>query len=269
MGWVFADPYIIIIKTMKYLLNYVLLLLSVLCLAQNNNTNIQVEYKMYCDTDVPLTSYNTLFISNNISVYKQKTSTTERWTEKPSEYEINLDKLKSDFEPYIKIDKKKKEMLFFDAIGQNIFLVKDNYSDMKWDITNEKKNISGYECVRAVTNYRGREWIAWFTPEVALPFGPWKLHGLPGLILEANDTTNRYAFKTVRIENIRDVIFDKEFGNLIATKNKKPMPIIEFFKNKDEFSDNQMKILLGDKNLKFEITEEPRKGEELKYEWEQ
>lgn len=254
---------------MKYLLTTIFLLLSTLSIAQGKSKDIRVEYKMYCDTDVPLTSYNTLSISNNVSIYKQKTSTTERWTEKPSEYEMNLDKLKSSFEPYIKIDKKKKEMLFFDAIGQNIFLVKDNYSDMKWDITSEKKTISGYQCIKAVTNYRGREWIAWFAPEVALPFGPWKLHGLPGLIIEANDVTNRYAFKTVRIENIRDVVFDKEFGSLIATKNKQPIPIIEFFKNKDEFSNNHKKLLLADKSLNFTITEEPRKGEELKYEWEE
>ena len=263
------QPMPLLISVMKNLLLFAFCIVDLFCNAQSTGKDIQVEYRMYCNTDVPVMFNNTLHVSGNIAIYHQKTSTLERWTEKPSEYEMKMDKLKDDYEPYLKIDNKKKELLFYDVIGKNVFMVKDNYNNLKWDISGEKKTIAGYECVKATASYRGREWIVWFSPDIPLPFGPWKLHGLPGLILEATDATERYAFKAVKIENIRSEIFDKEFNKLIATKNSTPIPIVKFLQDKDEYDENRMRELMGgDPNIKFEIRNEARNGEELKYEWE-
>ncbi len=49
-----------------------------------------------------------------------------------------------------------------------------------WTITNEKGNILGYKVIKAVN---GRN-IAWFTPDIPVPFGPNGQGGLPGLILK-------------------------------------------------------------------------------------
>lgn len=85
-------------------------------------------------------------------------------------------------------------------------LTETNYFDMEhwkyvedwekpeWEITDESKDIMGYECFKAETDYRGRHWTAWFTPEIPIEEGPWKLCGLPGLILEAYDTNRDYSF---------------------------------------------------------------------------
>ncbi|MDE5969645.1 MAG: GLPGLI family protein [Muribaculaceae bacterium] len=64
----------------------------------------------------------------------------------------------------------------------------------EWTITDSAKTILGYECFKATTDFKGRHWIAWFTPEIPISDGPWKLHGLPGLILEANDIHHDYEF---------------------------------------------------------------------------
>ncbi len=69
----------------------------------------------------------------------------------------------------------------------------------KWSLKDEFKNISGYKCQKATLHFRGRRYEAWFTSEIPLPFGPWKLGGLPGLILEAYDLTKEISFVAEKI----------------------------------------------------------------------
>lgn len=52
----------------------------------------------------------------------------------------------------------------------------------------------------AHTNYHGRQWTVWFTPEIPLSEGPWKLCGLPGLILEASESSGQHSFMVTGIE---------------------------------------------------------------------
>lgn len=72
---------------------------------------------------------------------------------------------------------------------------KEKWEKPVWEITDETKTVLGYECNKAVTDFRGRRWIAWFTPDIPVQEGPWKLCGLPGLILEAYDISRDYVFE--------------------------------------------------------------------------
>lgn len=56
-------------------------------------------------------------------------------------------------------------------------------AEMNWEIGDSVKNVLGYECLMASTDYHGRQWTVWFTLDIPLQDGPWKLCGLPGLIL--------------------------------------------------------------------------------------
>ncbi len=56
------------------------------------------------------------------------------------------------------------------------------------------------DAVVAECDFRGRHWTAWFTDEIALSEGPWKLGGLPGLILKATDSEGHYRFTANGIE---------------------------------------------------------------------
>lgn len=64
----------------------------------------------------------------------------------------------------------------------------------EWEITDESKEIIGYQCFMATADFRGRRWTAWFSPEIPLQEGPWKLCGLPGLILEASESSGEYSY---------------------------------------------------------------------------
>lgn len=74
------------------------------------------------------------------------------------------------------------------------------YSELIWEIGDSTKIVLGYECVKATTSYHGREWTAWFSPEIPIQDGPWKLQGLPGLILEAVESDGHHSFVAVGIE---------------------------------------------------------------------
>ncbi len=78
--------------------------------------------------------------------------------------------------------------------------------EQKWKIISDSTTeILGYECMLAKCDYHGRHWQAWFTPEVAVPFGPWKLRGLPGLILKARGDGG-FAFTATGIEKTNRII---------------------------------------------------------------
>lgn len=73
------------------------------------------------------------------------------------------------------------------------------FSEMVWEIGDSTKTILDYECIQAETDYHGRHWTAWFSPEVPMPYGPWKLHGLPGLIFKAG-AEGGFLFEATGIE---------------------------------------------------------------------
>lgn len=78
--------------------------------------------------------------------------------------------------------------------------------EQQWEIVSDStETLLGYECMMAESDYHGRHWQAWFSPEIAVPFGPWKLHGLPGLILKA-EADGGFAFTATGIEKTDRVI---------------------------------------------------------------
>lgn len=77
------------------------------------------------------------------------------------------------------------------------YLITDGKSAIDWDIQDSTKSIGAYTCQKAVGASHGRQYIVWFTTDLPYSFGPRRLGGLPGLILEAYDVSNRivYTFK--------------------------------------------------------------------------
>ncbi|MEN8898394.1 MAG: GLPGLI family protein [Nonlabens sp.] len=72
-------------------------------------------------------------------------------------------------------------------------LITDSVPDINWTIDkNKSKQINGYTCNMATTHFRGRDYEAWFTPEIPITFGPFKFKGLPGLILTLNSIGDNY-----------------------------------------------------------------------------
>lgn len=87
----------------------------------------------------------------------------------------------------------KKNTVWSNLLYRNQIYIKEIAPKIKWKIEKDIKKIGKFNCKKATTTFRGRNYTAWFTTEIPLPFGPWKLNGLPGLILEAYDA-NKYLY---------------------------------------------------------------------------
>ena len=82
------------------------------------------------------------------------------------------------------------------------------FSDIDWLIVEDStKTILDYQCIMATTDYHGRKWTVWFTPEIPMQDGPWKFCGLPGLIMEASEPSGQHSFTATGIEISTQPIF--------------------------------------------------------------
>lgn len=102
--------------------------------------------------------------------------------------------------------------------------VKEIKPQINWKLLTDKKNIGKFSCKKATGFFRGRTYTAWYTDEIPLPYGPDKLQGLPGLILEAYDTDKEayYYFKSLQYPS-------KQFSKVSFIKQTKDEGIINWW----------------------------------------
>lgn len=103
------------------------------------------------------------------------------------------------------------KMTVTDGIRNDHFIYQDTLNAQHWQIIDSTKTVLGYECQKAECDFRGRRWTAWFSPDIPVSNGPWKLGGLPGLILEAYDVGKQFYFSIVGIESVTQepIIFSR------------------------------------------------------------
>lgn len=91
-------------------------------------------------------------------------------------------------------------MRCYDTTGIELFYYDESPDGWEWEISDSTRTVLGYECIKAVCDYHGRKWEAWFAPEIPVSNGPWKLNGLPGLILSATTDGGEYSFIATGLE---------------------------------------------------------------------
>lgn len=118
--------------------------------------------------------------------------------------------------------------------------------EMKWTIVEDStKKVLGYECFMATTDYHGRTWKAWFTPEIPLHDGPWKFRNLPGLILKAEAPDGAFSFEATGIENLTGK-FPQLYGREEYQRVDRKKALAEHEKYLDNL-ENQLKAQYGPK----------------------
>ena len=76
--------------------------------------------------------------------------------------------------------------------------------DIAWTLSEDTVTVSGYLCQQATATFRGLEWHVCYTEEIPSSAGPWRLRGLPGLIVEAK--SEAHTFRLVELRQERGAI---------------------------------------------------------------
>ncbi len=84
---------------------------------------------------------------------------------------------------------------------ENAIYFNDSTTRINWTIADDTARIGTFLCSKAYGVFRGRKYTAWFAPQIPISAGPWKLAGLPGLILEAVDSSQTIKFRFLSFEN--------------------------------------------------------------------
>ncbi|MCM4160896.1 GLPGLI family protein [Antarcticibacterium flavum] len=106
-------------------------------------------------------------------------------------------------------------------VKDNLMYIQD-MDQFEWEILPETKEFAGYQVQKATTNFAGRNYIAWFTPEIPISDGPYKFNGLPGLIVEVSDDQDHYFFRLTDFKILKEPVpFEFDPEEYIATSREK------------------------------------------------
>ena len=109
------------------------------------------------------------------------------------------------------------KLTHMEKICQDWFRYDEDMPQFEWELTDSTTNVLGYECQSAKCKFRGREWTVFYTEDIPLSEGPWKLSGLPGLIMRASDDKGHYTFECIGIKSRADrpiTIYNVPFNNV-------------------------------------------------------
>lgn len=89
--------------------------------------------------------------------------------------------------------------------GGDKFRYEDELGTLPWKVTEVTDTLLSYTCQKATLHFRGRDYTAWFAPEIPVNDGPWKFMGLPGLILKVSDDKQLFSFALIGIKQLSPV----------------------------------------------------------------
>jgi len=109
------------------------------------------------------------------------------------------------------------------------YAVEDAIPAIDWKITGDTATFGGLHCQEATGHFMGRDYIAWFCPDLPVHTGPWKLNGLPGVIVDAHDTKDEVVFQFDGVEKT----FPSPQDQAAANTDEKDVPQVLWDINDD------------------------------------
>ena len=117
------------------------------------------------------------------------------------------------------------------GVGPTYLVLEESILPLDWSITSETSTVLNYSCTKATTTYGGRNYTAWFATDIPVNDGPWKLYGLPGLILKAETDDGIFKYNAIGIEKM-------ENSSIYLPDDKKRTPVKDL-KQLQDFTRNK------------------------------
>lgn len=234
----------------------ILMLFSNITFSQKNeNLSYQLTYDMFLNFD-EIEQYNSQLLFNtneSYFVYKVKDSNDEEIKQDENDLTKFSFKISDNSSYYIRssITENSVLQLTKNLNNSRFEWMEEEMPKINWEISDSTKMVNSYPCLKARGQFAGRIYTVWFTPELPNPFGPWKLHGLPGTILEATDALNEVKFFCTKIESI-----DELLSKYPSQSNYPKISKEEYLRERKKFSENLEKKLSTkmDRGLKIRVT---------------
>ncbi len=215
-----------------------------------------------CNAVLKFNKNNIAYVSNKTSLEKPEDINVKKTFERPDDSGgvISMGMQVTPNGNQVLIDKKQNILLSNDnPIPMSKFFLKEEIPTFDWKINNkETKKIGKFDCTKATTTFRGRNYTAWFAKTIPVPYGPWKLGGLPGLILEAYDTNKNvyWYFKSIEYPAPNVQVETKIFNEKMEGQ-KQFINLKEYAKKQAEYikEQNERSIMVAKKfNMKMKET---------------
>lgn len=152
------------------------------------------------------------------------------------------------------------------------YFVKDTLHTMRWRLTAKTQTILGYPCLSATTTFRGRTYTAYYTPKLPISNGPWKLGGVPGLILAAktDDGYQEWRATNVTLGQVPSIDVAKakarenlDWNTFVAKYKEAVLRHTKYVRSKGTLPDDaEAKMLIGSLEIFYP---ELQTGEGLSY----
>lgn len=116
-----------------------------------------------------------------------------------------------------------KKMVRKESLMFSNFIISEALPIINWHTTNDTATFGGLRCQKATCHFKGRNYTAWFCPDIPVPVGPWELNGLPGVIVDAYDAKKdvQFTFNGVKKAGAAAEKDDPKSGQ----NGNKPLPI--------------------------------------------
>ena len=245
---------------LKKILTTILFLNITVFFAQKNNLCGEINYKQ-------IKNISKIYEQNFIMKFSNKQSLYEEINIKKSNNKIDEKSSKKGMTETVSIGRtntishfffnNKSGFYFRDIFFNEVLLVKEDEFKWNWSLQQDTKKIGNFICQKATIKFRGRNYIAWFTNEIPVKFGPWKFQGLSGLILEVYDEDKVFHIIANRVKlgknNCSFDINTKELENAMTLNSyldKKEELIDKMFAKMSSKRPKGTKPFKRDKNCK-------------------
>ena len=112
-------------------------------------------------------------------------------------------------------------MTVSDAIVPTPYETCEERKPIKWTLNDDTLTVGGYLCKTATCQLHGRKWAVRYDEDIPTSAGPWKLFGLPGLILEAEADGGIHRFTIADIQRIASPIYYETNAITVKTTEAK------------------------------------------------